>query len=936
MSLAPGTRLGVCEVTGSLGAGGMGEVYRARDTRLNRDVAIKVLPDLFATDPERLARFEREAQVLASLNHPHIAQIYGLEESGAVRALVMELVEGPTLAELIAGQPAAGSSGTSQAGAARASEPWQAVGVGPHRIPIDEALPIARQVADALEAAHEAGIIHRDLKPANIKVRPDGTVKVLDFGLAKALDPAVSAPAVGAQNSPTITSPMMTGRGIILGTAAYMAPEQARGRAVDRRADIWAFGVVLYEMLTGDRAFKGDDPSDVLAAVLRQDIDWSQLPRSTPVPIRRLLERCLERDPKKRLRDIGDARIEIDEALKSPRADDRDPIRSPSQRWRRLATAAGAAVIVAGMAGAIAMRGMTAPAPQLVTRFSIEPPGGRLLRSVSRTLDISRDGTQIVYATNDGIFLRSMSSLATRQVEGTGGFLSGISPTFSPDGQTLAFWLDKEQRIVGISASGASFTLGSPPSDLAALFSGMSWGHNGLVVGHASAGIVRYPTGGGTPERIVRVADGEIAIAPQMLPDGEHVLFTVVTGTSAGQVDRGQVVIQSVRTQQRHTLIEGGTDARYVPTGHIVYALDGVLFALPFDVRRLAAAGPSVRIIDGVRYARFPIGTAQFSISDSGTLIYVPGPASASTTRIDLALIDRKGATTPLNIPPGPYEAARVSPDGRRVTFGSDDGREAIVWVYDLSGASAPRRLTFGGRNKFPVWSADGERIAFQSDREGDAGIFWQRVDGGRAERLTKADPGTAHIPESWSKEGVLLFTVAKGATISLWTLSARDRKQEPFGGVRSSTPTGAVFSPDGKWVAYAATEVERPLRPFSTVYVQPFPPNGLTHQVSRDDDGHHPVWSNSGRELIYVPGPGRLASTHVTMQPGFAMTPPTILPAAGIMGPPSIVRNHDIMPDGTRFLGLVGADDSQSQSTRRHLHVVLNWFEELKAKAGR
>jgi serine/threonine protein kinase/Tol biopolymer transport system component len=908
MSLAPGTRLGVCEVTGTLGAGGMGEVYRARDTRLNRDVAVKVLPDLFASDPERLARFEREAQVLASLNHPHIAQIYGFEESRGIRALIMELVAGETLADLVARGP----------------------------IPIDQSLPVAGQIADALEAAHEAGIIHRDLKPANIRVRPDGTVKVLDFGLAKALDPAVSGPAVGPRNSPTITSPMMTVRGVILGTAAYMAPEQARGRAVDRRADIWAFGVVLYEMLTGERLFGGDDPSDVLAAVLRQDIDWSQLPRSTPAPIRRLLERCLERDPKKRLRDIGDARIEIDEALKSPRADDRDPIRSPPRRWRPLATAAGAAVIVAGIAGAMAMRSLTAPAPGPVARFSLEPPDGRVLRAVSRTLDISRDGTQIVYATNEGIFLRSLSSMVTRQVEGTGGFLFGISPTFSPDGQTLAFWVDKEQRIKGVSATGASFTVGAPPSDVAAVFSGMSWGPDGLIVGHASAGIVRYPTGGGTPERIVRVADGEIAMAPQMLPDSEHVLFTVVTRSGPGQVDLGRVVIQSLRTQERRTLIEGGTDARYVPTGHIVYGVDGVLFAIPFDPRRLAVGGPSVRMVDGVRYARFPIGTAQFSISDSGTLIYVPGPASASTSRIDLAIIDRKGATSPLNLPPGPYEAARVSPDGRRVTFGSDDGRDAIVWVYDLSGASAPRRLTFGGRNKFPVWSADGERIAFQSDREGDAGIFWQRVDGGRAERLTRADTGTAHVPESWSKDGVLLFTVAKGATFSLWTSSVRDRKQEPFAGVQSSTPTGAVFSPDGKWVAYAATEVGRPVRPFSTVYAQPFPANGVTHQVSRDDDGHHPVWANGGRELIYVPGPGRLASTQVTTQPAFAMTPPVILPSAGIMGPPSIVRNHDIMPDGFRFLGLVGADDSHPQSTGRQLHVVLNWFEELKAKVGR
>jgi WD40 repeat protein len=399
----------------------------------------------------------------------------------------------------------------------------------------------------------------------------------------------------------------------------------------------------------------------------------------------------------------------------------------------------------------------------------------------------------------------------------------------------------------------------------------------------------------------------------------------------AGQLDLGRVVIESLKTHERRTLVERASDARYVPTGHIVYALDGVLFALPFDVDRLAATGQGVRVVDGVRKASFPTGTAQFSVSDTGTLIYVPGPVSASRSRVDLALIDRKGTIEPLNMPPGPYEAVRVSPDGRRVAFGSDDGKEAIVWVHELSGSSAPRRLTFGGRNKFPVWSADGERIAFQSDREGDRGIFWHRADGGRAERLTKAAAGTAHVPESWSKDGILLFTVTKGATISLWTLSTRDGKQQPFGSVQSSTPTCAVFSPDGRWVAYAATELGRALRPFSTVYVQPFPPTGVTHQVSRDDDGHHPIWSHDGKELVYVPGPGRLAVTRVTTQSGFTMTPPTMLPAAGIMGPPSIVRNHDIMPDGARFLGLTGSDDDQSQSTGRQLHVVLNWFEELK-----
>jgi hypothetical protein len=600
LALTPGTRLGVYEVTAQIGEGGMGEVYRARDTKLNRDVALKVLPNSFADDPDRLARFTREAQTLAALNHSNIAHIHGLEESGGVRALVMELVDGEDLAQRLVRGP----------------------------IPVDEALPIARQIADALEAAHEAGIIHRDLKPANIKIRLDGTVKVLDFGLAKALDPAGSAPAVALQNSPTITSQVMSGHGLILGTAAYMAPEQARGRAVDKRADIWAFGVVLYEMLTGERAFKGDGPSDVLAAVLRQEIDWKALPSTTPPSIRRLLERCLDRDPRRRLHDIGDARIEIEDGLKSPAP----ATGGASGRIGRPGALVGAIVataIVFGVAGGLAVRNLTPPAaPPPITRFSIGPPPGQVFRGLGRALDISRDGTQLVYATNGGIYLRSMSSVETRQI--SAGFQIGINPTFSPDGQTVALWWPREKAIKGISASKVGeFTLGSASRDVGSLFGVMNWGPGGIVVGHATAGVFLYPTSGGPPVRIARVADGESAVVPQMLPDGEHVLFTIVTSGSVGPADRGQVVLQSVKTQERRTLIEHGSAARYVPSGHIVYALDGILYALPFDLRRLTATGPPVRVVDGVRQAAS--SDAQFSISDTGTLVYVPGPASAAT-----------------------------------------------------------------------------------------------------------------------------------------------------------------------------------------------------------------------------------------------------------------------------------------------------------------
>ncbi len=586
--------------------------------------------------------------------------------------------------------------------------------------------------------------------------------------------------------------------------------------------------------------------------------------------------------------------------------------------------------VVAALLGAMAARRLATPPQPPVIRFSISAPPGKVFRGLGRALDISRDGTQVVYATIDGVFLRSMSTLETRQI--SEGFQTGIHPTFSPDGSTVAMWWPREQAIRGFSSNKiGTVVLASASRDVGGLFAGMSWGPDGIVVGHGRLGIVLYPTDGSTPKQVARVAEGEGAVAPEILPDREHLLFTVTTGAGISQSTQGKVVLQSLRTDERRTLIERGSSARYVPSGHIVYALEGTLFALPFDLRRVAATGPAVRVLDGVRHAAIP--DAQFSISDSGTLVFVPGPASGATSYLDLALIDRKGIISPLNLPAGAYEAARVSPDGRRVAFGSDDGKEAIVWVYDLSGSSAPRRLTFGGRNKFPLWSPDGDRIVFQSDREGDAGLFWQQLNGGRAERLTKADAGTSHVPESWSSaNGVILYTVTKGTTVSLWMLSTRDGKRAPFGGVQSLTPTGAVFSPDGRWVAYATMEAGST---FSTVYVQPFPPTGATYQVSRDDDGHHPVWSRDGKELFYVPGPGRLASATVTTQPSFAITPPTLLPPAGLQGPPRVLRNYDVMPDGARFVGITAAgDEDQSEAaTGRQLHVVLNWFEELKAR---
>ena len=756
MALAAGDRLGPYEVLSTLGAGGMGEVYRARDATLKRDVALKILPDGFALDPERLARFKREAQVLASLNHSNIAAIYGFEASNpptssghVVQALVLELVEGPTLADRIA--------------------------LGP--IPIEEALPIARQIAEALEAAHELGIVHRDLKPANVKLRPDGTVKVLDFGLAKTLEPIVGGGG-DATASPTITSPAMTAMGMIIGTAAYMSPEQAKGRQADKRSDVWAFGAVLYEMLSGQRAFKGDDVSDTLAAVLRQDVDGTALPASTPAPVRRLIARCLDRDVKRRLRDIGEARIVLDDPMTLTSANVSDVLAVAPARplWRRAIPVVLSAIVGAGLAGTAAWDLKPAP-PLTVTRLQFTLPEAQRFGGIDRRMiDISPDGTQIVFVSGGRLYIRAMSERDAKDIQGTAGYQAVKNPVFSPDGRSIAFHAHSDQTLKRIGVTGgAAVTI--CPADLPF---GMSWGPDGIVFAQRSRGISHVSLDSGTLDVLVDLKDGEVSESPQMLPGGRHVLFTLATGTGVNRWDSAHVVAQSVATGERKTIIPGA-DARYLATGHLVYAVGGSLFAVPFDAQRLEITGSPVLVVAGVMRASAPTGAADFSISRNGTLIYVPGTNSLAPGHVQLGLTDRKGKMELLKLPPGPYVAPRVAPDGAHIAFGIDDGNEATIYSFQLSGASAMRRLTFGVNNRFPTWTAN-NRVAFQSDREGDLAI-WQSVEGGAAVRLTKPEPGTSHVPESWSPQhNTLLFSVTKGADVSLWTYSLQNRASTPFG----------------------------------------------------------------------------------------------------------------------------------------------------------
>jgi serine/threonine protein kinase/Tol biopolymer transport system component len=883
MPLSEGTRLGSYEILSPLAAGGMGEVYRARDTRLDRDVAIKILPEVFAADAERVSRFQREARVLASLNHPHIAAIYGLEDTESVKALVMELVEGEDLAQRLA------------RGA----------------VPLDEALPIAKQIAEALEAAHERGIIHRDLKPANIKVRIDGTVKVLDFGLAKALEPAADA-SPSMSMSPTIT-PAMTQAGIILGTAAYMSPEQAKGQPGGKRSDIWAFGCVVYEMLTGVRAFKGTDIGETLAAIVRDVPDWERLPVSTPAPLTRLLRRALEKDSQQRLADMADARLDIEEALTPSESSRKVTVRKSGHSSVLWISALALGAVVGAF---ITWRFATRPAATTdasAVRFAIALPSGQTLGDVANlpALALSPNSREVVYVVEHAgvrqLFRRAIDRLESVPIAGTEGV---EDPFFSPDGQWVGFFADRKLKKVPLSG-GAAITL----CDLESSFpQGATWAPDGTIYfAVAYAGIFRIRASGGTPTAATTLGRSELDHRwPEVLPDGKTLLFTTIT---AGTTFWANLLLANGDRR----VIGKGASAHYVAPGYLVYAQGYTLHALPFDVRTLQISGSSLPVLENVMQTTG--GGMQASISSSGSLAYIP---ALPEPRRALFWVDRQGNGRPLNVATRAYLNPRISPDGRRVALQIDRGViNYDVWVLDFERDSLSP-FTFGeGDHSAPVWTPDGQRLTFGSTKDGPYNLYWKPADGsGHEDRLFES-PGRDNA-SSWSPDGrVLLFTrTAPGDRPDIWTLTLDDKKTRPLLQTRFAERS-PVFSPDGRWIAYVSNESGR-----FEVYVRAFDESGKKWPIS-NEGGDEPVWPKNAHEIFFRTG-DRMMSVAVTTGTTFSATAPRRLFEGKYLA--ESYRAYDATSDGMRFLVIKPVEEAPPPA---QIAVVVNWSAELKRLIG-
>jgi serine/threonine-protein kinase len=883
----------------------MGEVYRARDTKLQRDVAIKVLPDLFARDHDRLARFEREAQVLASLNQPHIAQIYGFEESTSVKALVMELVEGPTLADRVAAGP----------------------------IAPDETIAIARQIAEALEVAHDRGIIHRDLKPANVKLTSDDQVKVLDFGLAKALDPAISSTDVA--NSPTLTSPAMTQAGMLMGTAPYMAPEQARGGNVDRRADIWAFGVVVFEMLTGKRLFDGATVSDSLAAVLRQDVDWTLLPKSTPAPLVALLKRCLERDSKRRLRDIGEVRLALDPATATsmPLVGAVSAAPSAEVRSRRIwPLAVGAVLLVAATAGVTRFSAPRGAQPQAATRVSIAPPAdGSFALAGHSAIAISRDGSMIAVAINtkgqSQLYIRLLKEFDPRPLSGT---TDASSPFFSPDGTWIGFFAQGKLKKVP-ATGGPVITLADADDNR-----GGAWVDDDTIV-YAPAptsALLRISASGGTPQPASVLDEQKHERThrwPSLLPDGKTVLVTI--GSVEHPDDYDDATIEAIRldTHARVAVLKGGRMAIYASAGQLLFLRGKVLYAVPFDAARLQLAGAPVPIVDGVA-GDTTTGAGDYSISTTGTLAYVPGdPTGGQHT---LAWVDLVGAATPIDAPPALYCDPKISPDGKRIALSIIESSSARnISVIDPTRGTTSK-LTFGGMNRTPLWSHDGKSLYYVSYQAttNNSDVMRLAADGSGTPAKVQEIPGQVYLEDATPDGQTLLLSISAAA-------GGRGRQvgsghsiilRLPVGGgepqllvSETDDAFNAAVSPDGRWLAYVSAATGR-----YEVFAQSLSSGGGRAAISATG-GTEPRWAPDGRAIYYTNGDQMVAvpvDSGTALQPG---RPKTLFSGAVYVSIDSAETYH-IAPSGDRFVMMQAADH---HSTAQEVRAILNWFTELSRR---
>ena len=889
MPLAAGQKLGPYEIVSQLGAGGMGEVYRARDAKLKRDVAVKVLAADVAGDRERLARFQREAEVLASLNHPHIAHVYGIEDS----ALVMELVEGEDLSERIARGP----------------------------MPLDEALPIARQIAEALEAAHEAGIVHRDLKPGNVKVRDDGTVKVLDFGLAKGSGNATQR-STDLANSPTITS-AMTLHGVILGTAAYMAPEQAKGKAVDKRADIWAFGAVLYEMLAGRRAFGGEDVSETLASVLRAEPDYSVLSADIPPPLRAIVKRCLTKDVRQRARDIGDVRIQLDEVDRTADTTARAASAAPSSRTL-VAVTAVTVLLAAGM-GFVTWSRSAATADGSAMRGTLDlEVAGQVWTNLGPGAVLSPDGTTLAVVVDqpgraNQVFMRRLDQMAAVPLAGTEGARNIF---FSPDGQSIAFFAGGKLKRVAVSG-GAPATLADAPDDR-----GGAWGDDGTIVFASSgrAALHRVPAGGGAIEEVTRLAAGDLAHRwPQVLPGGRGILYTLIRSSAVPSI-----AVQPRDGGERRVLQEQASFGRFVPSGHLLFMREDTVFAAALDLASFTQAAAPVPVLEGVRHDKASAG-AQIAFSDSGAAAYVKGGASAGR---QMTWLDANGLEQPIAAPLGQYSDPKLSPDGTKVASTKQDV-SADIWVYDLQ-RGTDSRLTFEDTAEVdPVWTPDGRFVTYAViGPDAPPSVYRKRADGSGTPQLLVRDARPL-IPFSWHPNGRVLAMIRQEpgniSDVVITEFSGDESTGLKAGPLVRFAGTGfaeqePAFSPDGRWLAYQSNESGR-----FEVYVSGYPGHTGRWQIS-NGAGLFPTWGADGRTLYYrSPEQQIMAVTYKGTDGAFSAAAPVPWSPTRLDDLGMVVRTFDVHPDGKRVFAVRVPAAERMTSVR--VTLISDFLDELRLR---